>query len=377
MYGGTSASYAWYPPPPRRHPWRTALLITLAVVVAVVLSCGGLVAQVAVQLFYVPPVINQGHDLPALHYVDLGYNYVEDPVWSPDGRWIAAFAGGGPGETHFVVFSPDGKFRHDLSSWNCGQFDATDDTYSIAWLSDGSLSCVNGSDTPVICIGYPPFATCRLIDVDHAYSSVQGAAWSPHGDFLLAAAETMVGNQSSDATALQVVGDDGRLRQVFQDDSADYSSPVFVPEDPTSISYIITPHSPLPGGIEPSTLAISTLTPGARAGQLVLGPPTPIVTDPGELGINWDDQYAWSPSGQWIAVRHGDYRSGDKIYLVNPSNPAQKVDIVLADLTHVQFDQPIWSPDGSKLMVFTVEYARDHAYVINIGQYLKSRGLPV
>lgn len=74
-------------------------------------------------------------------------------------------------------------------------------------------------------------------------------------------------------------------------------------------------------------------------------------------------------------IRHR--RGGDKIYLVNPLHPTQQVDIVLADLTHMQFDQPIWSPDGSKLIVFTVEYGRDRPYVINVGQYLMSRGLPV
>jgi hypothetical protein len=88
-----------------------------------------------------------------------------------------------------------------------------------------------------------------------------------------------------------------------------------------------------------------------------------------------DQHYIWSPTGRWVVVRHGDYRGGDKIYLVNPADPTQTVDVVLADRGGQQMTDPIWSPDGKTLIVFTVQYGASQPYQLDIGTYLRSKGL--
>ena len=65
-------------------------------------------------------------------------------------------------------------------------------------------------------------------------------------------------------------------------------------------------------------------------------------------------------------MRHGDYRGGDKIYLINPSDPMQAVDVVLADKLGRQMTDPIWSPDGNTLIVFTVQYDASQPYQLDI-----------
>jgi Tol biopolymer transport system component len=88
-----------------------------------------------------------------------------------------------------------------------------------------------------------------------------------------------------------------------------------------------------------------------------------------------DESYTWSPTGRWIAVRHGDYRGGDKIYLINPDAPRQTVDVVLADQVGQQMMHPIWSPDGNTLIVFSVGYDSSQPYAVDIGTYLRGKGL--
>ena len=82
-----------------------------------------------------------------------------------------------------------------------------------------------------------------------------------------------------------------------------------------------------------------------------------------------------SPSGRWLAVRYADYQGGDRIYLVNPDNPSQTIDVVRAELAQQQMSDPIWSPDGKTLIVFGVN--DQQPYAIDIASYLASKGLQV
>ncbi len=103
-------------------------------------------------------------------------------------------------------------------------------------------------------------------------------------------------------------------------------------------------------------------------GHLALGAPIMLAKDV-------DYHYAWSPTGRWVAVRRAAYRGGDKIYLVNAADPARTVDVVLADHIQQQVMDPIWSPDGNTLIVFSVGYGTSQPYSLDIGAYLRSKGL--
>jgi hypothetical protein len=72
-------------------------------------------------------------------------------------------------------------------------------------------------------------------------------------------------------------------------------------------------------------------------------------------------------------VRYGNYRGGDKIYLVNAADPTQTVDVVLADRVGQQMTDPIWSPDGQTLIVFGVN--DNQPYALDVAGYLQSKGL--
>ena len=65
----------------------------------------------------------------------------------------------------------------------------------------------------------------------------------------------------------------------------------------------------------------------------------------------------------------------DKIVVINPDNPAQHYDIVDTHVTDQQFTDPMWSPDGQILIVFSVNSSQP--YKINIAQYLQSQGAKV
>lgn len=72
-------------------------------------------------------------------------------------------------------------------------------------------------------------------------------------------------------------------------------------------------------------------------------------------------------------VRYGDYRGGDRVYLVDAAHPTTTLDVVHAERAGQQLDMPIWSPDGQTLIVIGV--ADDQPYAIDIASYLHSKGL--
>ena len=115
----------------------------------------------------------------------------------------------------------------------------------------------------------------------------------------------------------------------------------------------------------PGQLVMSTVS-RDTSGHYVLGPRTM------PAGGQLQDGYAWSPSGKWVAVRHTDPQSGDKIYLVNAANSSLTVDVTHAEDVGQMFD-PAWSPDGQTLVVFSVDDERP--YALDIGHYLASKGL--
>ena len=90
---------------------------------------------------------------------------------------------------------------------------------------------------------------------------------------------------------------------------------------------------------------------------LLFGPPTTLASVSGELS------FAWSPSGQQIAVAHGGGRPLSRLELLDLAHPSRN---------QVISEQPIlaffWSPDGRRLAYFSPgAEGRLRAYVFNMG----------
>jgi hypothetical protein len=49
--------------------------------------------------------------------------------------------------------------------------------------------------------------------------------------------------------------------------------------------------------------------------------------------------------------------------------------VVVADRVGQQMMDPAWSPDGNTLIVFSVGYATSRPYAIDIGAYLRTKGM--
>ena len=163
-----------------REGWRSVLRRARTGIVLVTLLVATLTLLTACGPFPTSPsVVTQGQGLPSLRHLDWGFAAINHPVWSPDGRWIAALAGDDYAGAHVEVVSPDGQTKYDLSSWHCGEGSDPD----FAWLPDGRLSCING-DTPYpqMCIGAAPFNSCTATHLSQEIIGDQrGLAWTPDG----------------------------------------------------------------------------------------------------------------------------------------------------------------------------------------------------
>lgn len=310
-----------------------------------------------------PAVITQGHGLPTLRLLDWGFAAIHHPVWSPDGHWIAVLAGDDYAGAHVEVVSPDGQTRYDLSGWNCGEGPEPD----FAWLPDGRLSCINSGTTyPRMCIGAAPFSSCVARYFATAIGGGQrGLVWTADGQSALFSA--WPNDAPQDHSDLYVLAADGSVRQVLPfSDHYGIATPSFRPHAAELAYY--RGASVDTGGLVHFDLVLGTVSED-RAGMFTLGPARIIATEQHPDS----SLYAWSPSGRWLAVRYANYRGSDKIYLVNPDNPAQTVDVVRAELAQQQMTDPIWSPDGKTLVVFGVN--DQQPYAIDIAGFLASKGL--
>jgi Tol biopolymer transport system component len=307
--------------------------------------------------------VAQGQGLPSLRHLDWGFAAIHHPVWSPDGRWIAVLAGDDYAGAHVEVVSPDGQTKYDLSSWRCGEGSDPD----FAWLPDGRLSCING-DTPYprMCIGAAPFSSCTAVHLSQVITGSQwGLTWAPNGQAALFAARPNDGSGAN--TELYVVTPAGVVQQELTSaDQYDAAAPSFRPHAAQLAYY--RGASVDSGGYDHFDLVISPFSQDAT-GTLTLGSARTIATEQHpDMSL-----YAWSPSGRWLAVRYADYQGGDRIFLVNPDNPSQTLDVVRAELAQQQMSDPIWSPDGKTLIVFGVN--DQQPYAIDVASYLKSKGL--
>lgn len=280
------------------------------------------------------------------------------PAWSPNGKWIALEAGSGVADSHLVVVSPDGRFRQDLRTWGCGHVEGFD----IAWLPDNRLSCINNTQ---LLFGAYPFTTPQQIPLsDRVLTQSDGAVWTHNGQSLLIVSSDPPGGS----------GDNGQLYAVDRDGT------IAVNAMTPSSTYVLSPawgHGTFAQSLtyevseNAQHLAFDLVLNTVRfRGALPISLGTPTL-----LARNVDDVYAWSPSGRWIAVRHADPHGGDRIYLLDPANPSHTVDVVVADKAGQQMMAPIWSPDGQTMIVFSVGYDTSTPYELNIGAYLKSKGL--
>ncbi len=300
----------------------------------------------------------QGGGLPPLHQLDWGFPYVVGATWSPNGHWIALWAGPGVAQTHLVVLSPDGRAQWDLSRWGCNdEFLST-----LPWLPDSSLSCI--TQTGMLVSGAYPFTSPTSVPVQPPLNP-SGAAWTPDGTAMIVASIIDPADPVHMAQngALYRMDRSGAVAlQSLTPHTLDVEDPAWAPHR-MALTYLVQTN-PDTGTLK---LLLSPVTVGAQ-GALTLGPPQTLATDVAEF-------YSWSPSGRWIAVRHGDYRGGDKIYLLNPDAPSQTVDVVSADRIGQQMMHPIWSPDGQTLIVFSVAYDASQPYSLDIGAYLRGKGL--
>jgi hypothetical protein len=335
-----------------RCPRAVALALSLLVALT---SLGGCAAPFG-------GTILQGGSLPTLRPLDWGFPDNDQGVWSPDGRWIAVNSDSPAVDTHLQVVSPDGRERHDLTRWGC----ASPTTYDYAWLPDGRLACIQTLLPPYqMCIGAAPFTACTVVPLPKTIqTSSEGAVWTPDGQDLLLAADARHADGSFETSPdLYVITPSGQIAQTlpFLNQGGIYF-PTWVPHA-QAISYL--------DGEDMTTL-LSPLVESAvtrdATGRLTLGPPRTLANGQD----NGTGQHAWSPSGRWVAVRLDD-AGGDRIALVNAANPAQTLNVTSPNGD--QYTDPIWSPDGQTLIVFSVAYANDEPYSIAIGDYLKSKGL--
>ncbi len=329
-------------------------LLMVALLPALLAACGLFPAS--------PPRMRQGQGLPTLRHLDWGFGAIHHPVWSPDGHWIAVLAGDDYAGAHVEVVSPDGQTKYDLSNWRCG--DAP--TLNFAWLPDGRLSCLDDeAPYPRMCIGAAPFSSCTAMHLSDAIGGGQrGLTWTPDGRSVLFPARP---NDEPHPLDLYILTLSGSVEQVLPfSDRYGIAAPTFRPHV-AELAYYRGAYVDS-GGLVHFDLVISSVVQDTT-GKLTLGPARTIATeqDP-DMSL-----YAWSPSGRWLAVRYGDYRGGDKIYLVNPDNPSQTLDVVWAELAQQQMTDPIWSPDGKTLIVFGVN--DEQPYAIDIASYLASKGL--
>ncbi len=339
-----------------RHVTLIALLISL-----LPLLCG------ALPYLFVRTTLSQGDGLPSLHRLDWGARYVGYATWSPNGKWIALLAGSdyGSDDVHLEVLTPDGRLVQNLTAWDCG----VRLSFTFAWRPDNTLSCIGQQD---LVIGAYPFTTAQHFPLhpDPLFPEVDGGAWLPDGQTCLVVSTAppvpTYGTRFVSPGQLYALSAEGEVTlQPLTPSSKDLSNSAWQPQHwgVSVVEWIST-------GVDSTgyyNLLLSTVQ-RTPAGDIKLGPPQTLATD---LFFT----YAWSPSGKWVAVRHGDYRSGDKIYLVNVANPSQTVDVVVADKLGQQMTDPVWSPDGRQLIVFTVEYGAAHPYAIDIGASLRSKGL--
>ena len=300
----------------------------------------------------------QNGGYPTLHRLIWGFSYVDSMQWSPDGHWIALLAGSDYATSHLEVVSPDGRKRYDLSSWECG--DST--TFSFAWLANGALACVTNTDR--ITTGTFPFsahAITRMAPPLHPYDT--GVTTSSDPGILIVSSLTSASDPVNvTISQLYEVTLQGDVTSVpLTSRPTDVRFPAWQPHG-RSVTYLVQ-ESQSTGGFD---LYRSTVTDSTKGLSLQEG---------ALLAQRVDQNYTWSPSGHWLAVRQPGYSGGDHIYLINPDNPSQTVDVVLADLVGQQMTDPIWSPDGNTLIVSSVGVTDAYPYSLDIGGYLRSKGL--
>lgn len=309
--------------------------------------------------------ITQGSGLPALRHLNWGVAFFQDALWSPDGRYIAGLAGDDYASSHLQVITPDGRTRYDLKNWGCGEAESFD----FAWLPDGQLSCIRAdpSDPPNrMCIGAAAFTSCErtIISDSILATTMAGAVWAPDSSYLIVAAHTSDPNNTVTLHPwLQVVSRAGQVTQTISfDASGGFWLPTWVPGQSGRLTYLIG-----------NNLDISTVSRDVQGMLALSSPSSPLAT---VEFAGTDSRYAWAPSGRWVATRQVSSNQGsDKIYLVNAHNPSQTVDVVLSDQIGQQMIDPLWSPDGKTLIVFTVGVGVSQPYAIDIASYLHSKGL--
>jgi hypothetical protein len=244
--------------------------------------------------------ILQGGGLPALRLLDWGFPDNDHPVWSPDGRWIAVSSQSPAGQDwHLQVVSPDGRERHDLSRWGCNDPSG----YDYAWLPDDRLACIHADLPPdQLCIGAAPFTSCNFVRLSAAVQTLgEGATWTPDGREPLLSADAQDPDGSFETSPnLYVITPSGQIAQTlsFQDQGGIWF-PTWAPHAQV-LSYL----DGYQAGEYPNPLSplVESAVRWDAAGRLTLGPPRTLAN-----GLDSDNgQYAWSPSGHWVAVRVDD-----------------------------------------------------------------------
>ena len=310
---------------------------------------------------------------------------LRQPVWSPDGRFLAAIVNARDGQELWTI-GADGASATATRAASRIAFPA--------WTADGRVACVatdKGHSAVTIPCGRAPLVTKPAVDV-------YGPIAFTHGTRTVYAA----GANDSGTVDLWALGlDDGRAVRVTSF-SRDTYAPTVARDDSTLFkvqSYrTVVARVPAAGGIARAAATFQSETPSwdptgrllgltfgtwrrvvddakypdiaQDAGIVEVGEATPAdrVTRVVHASPSEDQSLCWSPNGRWIAF-HSHKDQSDDIWLRAATGNAEPRRISFLG-RGAEVGWPRWSPDGRAVLFTGTDRAahRNVAYVVGVNQ---------
>jgi len=310
---------------------------------------------------------------------------LRQPVWSPDGRFLAA-----------IVNARDGQ-----ELWTIGADGASATATRVAsriafpaWTEDGRVACVatdKGHSAVTIPCGGAPLVTKPAVDV-------YGPIAFTHGTRTVYAA----GANDGGTVDLWALGLDDRRAVRVTSFSRDTYAPTVTRDDSVLFkvqSYrTVVARVPAAGGVARSAATFQSETPSwdptgrllgitfgtwrrvvddakypdiaQDAGIIEVGEAAPAdrVTRVVHASASEDQSLCWSPNGRWIAF-HSHKDQSDDIWLRAATENAEPRRISFLG-RGAEVGWPRWSPDGRALLFTGADRAahRNVAYVVGVSQ---------